>query len=212
MLKYGFLLGAIFSVVAILPALFAGDIQFTFNSFNIVFFMFACELVIIKCLALEFVHRSIVFFTLKKWCVNWEVVVYSAIIYISLVCSTDVTMTGFEKHSAESLSLPFLYILNTGLISAFYIIIMEKFKSFWFCCAHHVAWTLIQSMLFGLQDGNLMCPYGPLVRNISETSTPLYNTVVGIEGTLITTAIYGLSIIISLYISKRKSKKSMFDR
>jgi len=101
--------------------------------------------------------------------------------------------------------MSFISLLNLFLIGVLYSLLYHYTGSIWLPCAHHTAWNFTQNCIFGLPNsGN---PASITIMQPTYTKASIcYDPEFGVEGTVITTLIYVITIIIMIVLINKKGR------
>lgn len=99
--------------------------------------------------------------------------------------------------------LPFYCILIFGVFAS---MLVYYFDSLWMVMGLHAMWNFTQSILFGLPNSGINVPYSIFKIGGSVKGSFAYNTVFGLEGTILSCALMSICCV-ALYLWKSKKNK-----
>ena len=96
-----------------------------------------------------------------------------------------------------------LNIIAFGLAMS---VVMIRMESLWFCIAAHTAWNFSQSIFFGLPNSGIVSE-GSFFHLEAARDSAFYSTAFGVEGTITTTILYLVFVLVILLCARRRQSK-----
>ena len=190
-LGLGLLIGAVVMLFLTLLTRLSGAVTYSYQSFNfliipLIFFVF------IQCCAEEMLLRGYVPAVLDP---HHR---YDAVAFVS--------GTLFIFHhifNMESIGFSTLFCLNVFLLGVWFYFLVKLEGNFWIACGVHTAWNYVQSYLFGAPNSGYCYPIS-VMGGANTSSSFFFDYKYGFEGSLCTTVVVTLLILITLHLLKRK--------
>ena len=190
-LGIGLLIGAAVMLFLILLSSVSGAVTYSYQSFHfliipLIFFVF------IQCCAEEMLLRGYV----------------PAVLDPQHRCDAVAFVSGslFIFHhifNMESLGFSTFFCLNVFLLGVWFYFLVKLEGNFWISCGIHTAWNYIQIFIFGVPSSGSCYPVS-LIGGTNTSTSFFFDYVYGLEGSLCTTVVVSLLILITLYLLKRK--------
>ncbi len=197
MLLLGLLIGFCMNALGIVMALLHGDIHLYFGDVDIFKVILLFPFVFIQSSAEELICRSFLYQRFLKG--------YKSPL-VAIVCNGFIFMAihlGNNGVSAPPL-------INIFLLAVFFSLIVYYFDSVWMPMGIHAAWNFTQNIIFGLPNSGIVSQTSILhLDAASGTSSVFYDPNFGIEGAFFVSLIAIVSIIITVYLGKKKNTPSL---
>lgn len=189
----GFILGFVLNSLCAIIALGNGDFTLHFSKFELFPAIALLFAVFIQSSAEEVLCRGFMYQRLLK---STNSPVYT-IIFNSLFFGV------LHLFNSGMTFLPFYCIFIFGVLTS---MIVYYFDSLWMAMSLHAMWNFTQSILFGLPNSGLRFPYS--IFNMGEhiKGSFAYDTVFGLEGTILSCALITICCV-ALYLWKSKKNK-----
>jgi hypothetical protein len=189
-------LGFCFNAFISLTVAATGSVTFSFNKF--VWYMpFMFLLLSVPALAEEVLLRGYVPAFLEEKLDMSAVAFFSGVLFI--------------PHHIENLKLygfDTLFCLNVFLLGVFMYFLVKYTGNFWVCCGFHTAWNFTQMFLFGLPNSGLSSCIALFAGNDVKNNF-FYNSVYGYEGSLFTTLLIGLAVVVMAWMLHKKNNSEV---
>ena len=195
MLGLGLLAGFVQNGACVLAAILHGDIFLSFDRFEIVKMAVMIIAVLIQSSSEELICRGFMYQRLKRGYRNPLVwILGNSIIFSAL-------------HLANK-GISVLAVMNIFLVALLYSLIVYYFdSSIWFTMGAHAAWNYTQNILFGLPNSGNVLPYSFMKLDAANARNSwIYNVQFGVEGTVFTCLVILVSIGITLYLGKKRTR------
>ena len=180
---------------SILSAIIHGDMDMAWQSFNPVGLVF-----IFLCVAVQSSTEEVQF---RLWG-HTKIAAKAPLGYATIGSALAFAMVHMLNDGITVVAF-----MNIFLVAILYSLSLHYFGNIWFCCAHHTAWNFTQNCVFGLPNSGI-----PAVITIAAPSYTnqsfFYDPVFGVEGTLFTSIICIVAIIVFLILIK--CKKNRLDK
>ncbi len=196
MLLLGLLIGFAMNAVCIAIAALTGSIQIEFVQFSIVGFLVFLVFIFIQASTEEIVCRGFAYQRIKRtYNATVAIIATSALFSLGHIFNPGIT------------PLALLDIFLTGVL---YALMVHYCDSIWLPMGAHTAWNFTQNVLFGLPNSGLTSTYSFFGLAGDAANGIAYDTVFGVEGTIVAVAVNALAIV-ALYIWGRNHKKQEYD-
>ncbi|MCF0186570.1 MAG: CPBP family intramembrane metalloprotease [Bacteroidaceae bacterium] len=154
-----------------LMAMVKKDISLSFNSFNLLYFVFLFIVVYIQSSSEELLCRALFYQRLKKLYENPMVaVIANAVLFAAL-------------HIPNPGVTP-LAIINICIVGILFSLVVYYFDSLWMAFGMHAGWNFTQNILLGLPNSGICVPYSVFKLDAANARDSFaYSVSFGIEGT-----------------------------
>ena len=192
-LFWGLFIGFVLNGLCALIAMINGDFTLHFSKFELFPAIALLFAVFIQSSAEEVLCRGFMYQRLLK---STNSPVYT-IIFNSLFFGV------LHLFNSGMTFLPFYCIFIFGVLAS---MLVYYFDSLWMVMGLHAMWNFTQSILFGLPNSGINVPYS--IFNMGEhiKGSFAYNTVFGLEGTILSCALMTICCV-ALYLWKSKQNK-----
>ena len=187
----GLLIGTAVMLFLILLSSVSGAVTYRYQSFHflilpLIFFVF------IQCCAEEILLRGYVPAVLDPHHSQDAVAFVSGSLFIF-----------HHIFNMDSLGFSTLFCLNVFLLGVWFYYLVRLEGNFWIACGLHTAWNYIQIFIFGVPSCGSCYPVS-LIGGSNTSSSFFFDYVYGLEGSLCTTVVVSLLIMITLHLLKRR--------
>ena len=190
-LGLGLLIGAAVMLLLVLLSSVSGAVTYSYQSFSflvipLIFFVF------IQCCAEEMLLRGFVPAVLDP---HHR---FDAVAFVSGSLFIFHHIFNMEYYGFST-----LFCLNVFLLGVWFYFLIKLEGNFWIACGLHTAWNYVQMFLFGVPNSGESYP-GSVIGGTNTSSSFFFDYVYGFEGSLCTSVVVTLLILITLYLLKRK--------
>lgn len=192
----GLLLGFGMNAACAFAAWLNCDIELHFDSFHPVSFLLVFLCVFIQSSAEELADRC---FLYQKFLHRGGPIV--------AIAASSLTFGAMHLFNENVTLLSIINLVATGV---FYALMVYYMDSIWCAMAHHAAWNFTQNILLGLPNSGNVVPYSVCkVDAATATSSLVYDAGFGVEGGLVSVALYTAGCIILVLWGRKHGRKPL---
>lgn len=192
----GLLLGFGTNGFCVLMSVIMGDIHLSFHEFNPILFFTFLFVVLIQSGAEELTDRVYLYQKLRRRYRHPAVAIVGngAMFAVLHLLNPGVSV------------LPVIELLMTGVL---FSLLVYYYDGVWAAIVFHTAWNFTQSIVFGLPNSGLVSEYSLFRLEAASARNGLFYTVdFGVEGSIGSTAIHTLLVMILILINRSKPEKN----
>ena len=193
MLGLGLFAGFLVNVLCAASAFVAGDLDFSFGTFDALYLLGALLLIFVQSSAEELLTRGYLYMSIRERYGRIAGLILNSSLFMAL---------HLGNPGVTSLSL-----LNLFLWGAVCTLIVEYTGSMWFVMAAHTAWNFTQNILLGLPNSGIVSPRS-LLHLEAASDGLMYSALFGIEGGL--PAVVFLAALCVLLIAYRDRIRAIY--
>ena len=194
-LLLGLLIGFGLNFSCALVAMLHKDIHLSFKTIEPLPFLLLLFAVFVQSSSEELIDRGYLFQILKKgYRSKWVAIIGNALIFSC--------MHGLNPGVTP---LALLNIFFSGLLFSLFV---YYFDFLWCAFGIHTGWNFTQSILLGLPNSGLVVPYYIFeLDTASAANSFVYNIEFGIEGTIFSTILLAIAVVVAYIIGSRRNKE-----
>lgn len=186
----GLFWGFILNAFCVLMAYISGSLNLVFDKFNILVIIYAFIGVLVPAIAEELMCRGYIQNKLLEKYNNPKIaIIVNSVVFLFLHMFHDgVTITALISTFAIGVLLSLITYYNKNIWEAIFI---------------HATWNFTQSIMFGLPNSGVSSTYA-IFKVVESSNNFAYNTVYGIESSIIATLLFIGAIIIIQQLNRKK--------
>lgn len=193
----GLLLGFGMNAACAFAAWLNRDIDLHFDSFHPVSFLLVFICVFIQSSAEELTDR----------CFLYQKFLHRSGMPIFAISASSLAFGAMHLLNDNITLLSFINLVATGV---FYALMVYYMDSIWCAMAHHAAWNFTQNILLGLPNSGNVLPYSVCkVDAVAATSSLVYDAGFGVEGGLVSVALYVTGCVILIIWGRKHGRKPL---
>ena len=176
-----------------------GTVHFSFHSFSI-YLILLIPPVFIQCAAEEVALRGYVYRYMQERH-DWSAVAFVSGTLFIFHHVGNISMSGFSS----------IFCLNVFLVGFILCLLVKITGNFWIACGFHTAWNFTQEYLFGLPNSGMTSELA-LFYGTDAKANFFFDPVYGNEGSLCTTVVCSITLLILLWLNAKKEAKEKAAR
>ncbi len=195
MLLLGLLIGFAQNGLCVLVAALTGCFTLEFKQFSLVGTIVFLVFIFIQSSAEEFACRGFAYQRIKRTYNPTVAIVASSVLFMAAHLAND--------------GLAPVALLNLVLVGVLYALFVRYFDSIWIAMGAHTAWNFTQNIFFGLPNSGTPSAYAIFAPTGALSSGFAYDTAFGVEGSLLCTVVYVVSIAAVLWWGRTHVKPDL---
>ncbi|MCF0127558.1 MAG: CPBP family intramembrane metalloprotease [Pseudobutyrivibrio sp.] len=178
-----------------LMAMVKKDISLSFNSFNLLYFVFLFIVVYIQSSSEELLCRALFYQRLKT-------------LYDNLIVAVGANAMLFAALHIPNPGVTPLAIINIAIQGVLLSLLVYYFDSLWMAFGMHAAWNFTQNILLGLPNSGLCMPYSVFKLDAAKARDSFaYSVSFGVESTVTACFLFvACSVLLVVCYSKNAAK------
>lgn len=188
----GLLVGGGMNVFCAIVAIFNKDIAIYFNRFQFFKVFVVLVTVFFQSGSEELLCRGFLYQRLRRsFRSPWVAIIGNALVFGVLhLLNPEVSFLGF---------------LNIVLFGVFMALMIYYYESMWMAIAVHTGWNYMQSIVLGLPNSGLVFDFSIFKLDAaSATNSFAYNVGFGIEGTVLSSVIIAVGIVVIVLLGRKR--------
>ncbi|WP_051625276.1 CPBP family intramembrane glutamic endopeptidase [Butyrivibrio sp. AE2005] len=194
----GLLVGGGMNVFCAIVAMLNKDIAVYFNRFQFFKVFVVFVMVFFQSGSEEILCRGFLYQRLRRsFRSPWVAIIGNALVFGSLhLLNPDVSFLGF---------------LNIVLFGVFMALMIYYYESMWMAIAVHTGWNYMQSIVLGLPNSGLVFDFSIFKLDVaSATNSFAYNVGFGIEGTVLSSVVLAVGIVVIVLLGKKRKGDNLW--
>ncbi len=192
----GILLGFGTNAICVLISWLRGDIKLSYYGFEPVILLAFLGAVFIQSGAEELIDRLYLYQKLRRrYRSPLVAIIINALVFMSL----HIPNPGFTATAA----------CQIVLIGIIFSVLVYYYDSLWVAMWFHAAWNFTQNLIFGLPNSGIVSEYSIFkLEAATATNGLFYDVKFGVEGSIGSSIILGVLLIVLIIINRRKGEKT----
>ncbi|SFU60599.1 CPBP family intramembrane glutamic endopeptidase [Butyrivibrio sp. M55] len=194
----GLLVGGGMNVFCAIIAMLNKDIAVYFNRFQFFKVFVVFIMVFFQSGSEEILCRGFLYQRLRRsFRSPWVAIIGNALVFGALhLLNPDVSFLGF---------------LNIVLFGVFMALMIYYYESMWMAIAVHTGWNYMQSIVLGLPNSGLVFDFSIFKLDVaSATNSFAYNVGFGIEGTVLSSVVLAIGIVVIVLLGKKRKGDNLW--
>ena len=194
----GLLVGGGMNLFCAIVAMLNKDIAVYFNRFQFFKVFVVFVMVFFQSGSEEILCRGFLYQRLRRsFRSPWVAIIGNAVVFGALhLLNPDVSFLGF---------------LNIVLFGVFMALMIYYYESMWMAIAVHTGWNYMQSIVLGLPNSGLVFDFSIFKLDVaSATNSFAYNVGFGIEGTVLSSVVLAVGIVVIVLLGKKRKGDNLW--
>ena len=194
----GLLVGGGMNLFCAIVAMLNKDIAVYFNRFQFLKVFVVFVMVFFQSGSEEILCRGFLYQRLRRsFRSPWVAIIGNAVVFGALhLLNPDVSFLG---------------ILNIVLFGVFMALMIYYYESMWMAIAVHTGWNYMQSIVLGLPNSGLVFDFSIFKLDVaSATNSFAYNVGFGIEGTVLSSVVLAVGIVVIVLLGKKRKGDNLW--
>ena len=194
----GLLVGGGMNLFCAIVAMLNKDIAVYFNRFQFFKGFVVFVMVFFQSGSEEILCRGFLYQRLRRsFRSPWVAIIGNAVVFGALhLLNPDVSFLGF---------------LNIVLFGVFMALMIYYYESMWMAIAVHTGWNYMQSIVLGLPNSGLVFDFSIFKLDVaSATNSFAYNVGFGIEGTVLSSVVLAVGIVVIVLLGKKRKGDNLW--